>query len=216
MPRDWRAAVGNLSEVGKLVHLAMRQDAFDEEALRGTLVRASRDAYNDELGILAARMGCRRQGVLRTGPILSKLNATAKMHSESIVRTFNYDLATAIQHIRSEVPTANRHVYAYRLKEWAAARAEWKNLDIEMMTELDARSVAQQDFVRYNGLQGWARLVPTTAVCPICQGWIARGRVPLRIAMNHPPPYHNKCPHLWDIHSRKVSREECGLLWMGE
>jgi len=194
----------------------MRYDDFDAEAFRGTLLRAARAAYNDELEIQAQRKGCSRSARLGNGPILSELNDRAEWAAQSIVNTYNYDLAIAIQHIRSEVPTANRYVYAKRLETWNAARAQWKNPQIALDAEVWARAKAQQDFAQHNGDQGSARLEPATAVCPICQGWIERGVVPLRVAMNHPPPYHVNCPHLWDVDPDKVPREECGLLWMGE
>lgn len=218
MPRNWQAAVDRLSNVGKLVHLAMRMDAFDVTQVRGELVRHLRAAYNDELGIQAARVGCAdRQGRLTTGPILSALGEEAAADAESIVNTYNYDLAIAIAHIRTETPTANRYVYAHRLRQWHEARSAWKVPQIAQMTEQKARARAQQDFAEQNGRRtGIARMQPRTAACPICQGWIARGDVPVRVALNNPPPYHVNCPHLWDIDTGRVSRDECPDLWMGE
>jgi hypothetical protein len=93
----------------------------------------------------------------------------------------------------------------------------WKDLQIAQYTDQTARAMAQQDFYRFNGgMLGMAKLEPRPAVCPVCQGWIARGLVPLRVALNAPPPYHVNCPHFWDIRPNKVTREECPLLWMGE
>ena len=63
---------------------------------------------------------------------------------------------------------------------------------------------------------GYAVLEPRTAVCPVCQGWIERGEVPLRVAMNHPPPYHFRCPHLFVTYPELVAQDDCPLLWMGE
>ena len=85
-----------------------------------------------------------------------------------------------------------------------------------MMTDNSARAMAQQDFYQHNGQMGSAKLEPRTAVCPICQGWIARGIVPLRVALNNPPPYHPNCPHIFDIRPNKVASEDCPNLWMGE
>jgi len=217
MPRDWRALLENMSPVMRLVHLAARQDAFDVESIRGELLRNMRAAYNDELNIQARRVGCNRTGGVREGPILSALNEIAKEHAGSIVNTYNYDLALAIQHIRQEVPSANRYTYAARLSGWNERREKWKNPQIALATEQVSRTRAQQDFVDNNGLrEGTARLEPRTAVCPICQGWIARGNVPIYVAMANPGPWHNGCPHGWQLNYGQRGKIDCADLWLGE
>lgn len=217
MPRDWRPLVNDMSNVQRLVHLAARWDVVDEENWRGDILRKMRTAYDEELTIQANRVGCSgRHGQLRNGPLLSALNDTAKEHAASIVNTYNYDLALFILNVGRETPTANRFTYAARYRVWAAARSSWKNTQINMMSVTWARTKAQKDFTDMNGRQGSARLSPTTAVCPICQGWIARGAVPLHIALNNAPPYHINCPHVWSIESGRIPREQCPDLWMGE
>jgi len=217
MPRDWRGIVAGLTDVQKLVHLAMRMDSTDEEAIRGTLLRERRRAYEGELTLQARRIGCGRQMArLGNGPILSALNDMSKEDARSIVATYNYDLAFAIRAIGQETPTANRHTYAKRLQGWEAKRASWKNTQIAEYTENSARSRAQQDFYQYNHPQGVAVLLPKEGVCPVCKGWIKRGRVDARVAQQHPPPYHPNCPHVWDFNWKKFSDRQCENLWMGE
>lgn len=217
MPRDWPSVVADYSNVMKLVHLASRWDSFDQEGLRGQMLRDMRRFYEDELTIQAARIGCPgRRGRLRNNSILTGLNRIATEWAAGMVNTFNYDLAIAIRHIRNELPKANRYVYAHRLEAWAAARDRWKLPQVEGMVEGEARSRAQQDFYDMNGRGGVAVLRPEKAVCPICQGWVARGEVPLRVAQNNPPPYHVGCPHTWLTQPERWAAEECGLLWMGE
>lgn len=216
--RDWQSLVDQMTRVQKLVHLAMRYDQVDQERIRGDLLRVRRLAYEDELNIQAANVGCpQRKARLQNGPILSALNGMSERDAKSIVNTYNYDLAIAIRYIAAEVPRANRYTYAARLREWDAKRSQWKTPQIAQFTELTARSLAQADFYKYNGsLMGIARLEPRSAKCPICQGWITRGSVPVRIAINNPAPYHPNCPHLWDITPKRVAKSECPLLWMGE
>ena len=216
--RDWHGLVDAMTNVQKMVHLAMRYDIIDQERIRGELLRARRLAYEDELNIQAANVGCAgRKARLGNGPILSALNGMSERDAASIVNTYNYDLAIAIRNISIEVPRANRYTYAARLRTWEAARSKWKTPQIEQFTELTARSLAQVDFYKYNGeLMGIARLEPRSAVCPICQGWIDRGGVPVRVAINKPPPYHVRCPHAWNITPKRVPRSECPFLWMGE
>jgi hypothetical protein len=183
MPRNWQALVNEMSPVMKLVHLAMRQDSFDEDQRRTELLRLRRRFYEDELTLQAARVGCKgRRGQLTNGVILSELNEMSRLDAASIANTFNYDLAASIVRIRSEAPRANRFVYASRLRQWDGKRNKWKSPQITLNTERTARAKAQQDFYEYNGRFGSAVLRPRTAVCPICQGWINRGEVPLRVA----------------------------------
>lgn len=217
MPRNWQPLIDDMSNVQRLVHLAARWDIVDEENWRGEILRKMRTAYDEELTIQAARVGCSgRRGHLRNGPLLSALNDKAREHAASIVNTYNYDLALFILNVGRQTPTANRFVYAKRYRDWAAARASWKTPQINLMSMTWARTKAQQDFVDQNGRRGTAQLTPRTAVCPICQGWINRGRVPINVAMNNPPPYHQGCPHVWSLDSGKVLRDQCVDLWMGE
>ena len=217
MPRDWAGAVGDMSYVQTLIHLSMRQTADDVERIRGELLRQRRKAYEDELTIQAARVGCPgRRGRLTTGPSLTELNNQSKADAQSITNTYNYDLAMAIQHIASETPTANRHVYAKRLAGWEAKRAAWKKAQIAQYTTGRGRALALSDFQRFNNVEGYAHLEPKEAVCPVCKGWVKRGKVPLQEATNNPPPYHVNCPHYWVTKPGKVPKGECPLLWMGE
>jgi hypothetical protein len=219
MPRDWRVIVDgdDFSDTMRLVHLAARMGGIDEDAIRAELLKQARRIFESELTIQAQRIGCPgRSGMLGNGPILSEINDQCSVWAVSIVNTYNYDLAAAIVTIRSETPTANRDTYAARLRAWDEKRSEWKAPQIAEYTEGWARSLAQQYFRLQNTAIGVARLEPTSAMCPVCSGWIARGEVPLREALNHPPPYHVNCPHIWIIEYEMVAQGECQFLWMGE
>jgi hypothetical protein len=217
MPLDWQAAVAQLSNIGKLVHLGMRRDPVDIEAMRASEVLKMRRIYEAELTDMAARVGCRgRRGRLANGPILSELNDQARTWAEGIANTYNYDLTSAINVIRTETPTANRFTYAKRLLAWHDERAKWKNAQISQHTEGWTRSKAQADFRLHNPMTGTAELQPKAAVCPICQGIVARGEIPLQEALRDPPPYHPNCPHQFMIHADKVPAATCDILWMGE
>jgi hypothetical protein len=215
--RLWQPVVENFADVQRLVHLAARMDTYDEDRIRGELLRDRRSYYEAELTNQAARVGCPgRTGRLTNTERLAILNDLSQIDAISIVNTYNYDLAIAIQHIRSEVPTANRFTYAARLRDWQAKRAAWKDRQIQLYTENTARSMAQQDFYLFNNNIGTAELVPKTAVCPVCVGLVARGEVSIRVATNHPPPFHTSCPHLWSMNPGKVAPNECINLWMGQ
>ena len=217
MARQWQPLVDQLSDVGKLVHLAARKEPLDVDRVRSELLRERRRYYEAELTAQAARVGCPgRSGNLKNAERLAILDELSRIDAVSIVNTYNYDLAVAIRYIRAQVPTANRYVYAKRLGDWGKNRDAWKNAQIAQYTENTARSMAQQDFYLFNANFGTAELVPKTAVCPVCRGWVARGEVPLRTAMNHPGPFHVNCPHLWETHPERVAREDCPMLWMGQ
>lgn len=215
--RDWRPLVNGMSDVQKMIHLAMRYDDYDVERIRVELLRQRRIAYDQELTHQAARVGCAgRTGRLSNGSILSSLNDESAGDAQSIANTYNYDLAIAIQNIGVETPRANRNTYSKRLREWEQARAKVKNPQIQQHTELTARARAQQDFFAYNDAAiGHALLKPEQAMCPVCLGWIERGAVPLHVATDAPPPYHVNCPHYWKTFPDKVAKSECPNLWMG-
>ena len=216
MPRNVKQRVKELSNVGKLVHLAARMDSTDENRIRKSLVKARRRAYEDELTIQAGRLGCsNRTGSLVAGHALSAMNKESKADAKSIVNTYNWDLAGPISGIRRDVPRANRHTYAARLRSWEAERNPARAAMIGDYADGQARSRAQKDFVKNNGLGGYAMLVPGVAAEAVCAGWIGRGRVPLREAMANPPPYHPRCPHLWDVFSEQLPKGECSDIWVG-
>ena len=191
----WQTLVEQLSPVGKLVHGQMMQDDIAEQERRGMLTAQRAKAYEQELKIQASRVGCDQySGSLRIGPEWVALDEQSVNDARSITNTYNRDLARQVAKIRQDVPTANRHVYAKRLRDWNAGRSEWKNKDISQFTGNSARSKAQADFFRNNGIgEGYATLEPRTAVCPVCQGFLNRGEVPIPVAMSNPGPFHVKC-----------------------
>ena len=214
---SWSELIGERPRVQKLVHLAMRWVEPDQQRIRAELTRTRQKAYEDEITIQARRVGCPRgRGRLTSGPSLRALDDLSRRDAASIVNTYNRDLAYAIRTIRAEAPRANRYVYRKRLLAWDGKRKLWKDRQVAEYTVSTARRQAQQDFVRFNDIQGAAVLGPTRAVCPVCQGWVARGEVPLNVAMNNPPPYHVNCPHVWTVKPNKVAASECRDLWLGE
>jgi len=218
MSLDWRPLTASMTRVQALVHLAARYDSVDEERIRADLLSIRRKAYNDELEIQAGKVGCLGlRGRLSNGNILSALNDVSKADAVSIANTYNYYLALEIIRARQANIYGNRYYYAKWIREWQPTYWAWKDRQILTTTVATARKMALQDFYTYNGgIMGTAKLEPRTAVCPICQGWIARGVVALRVALNFPPPYHISCPHFFTVRAKHVTKEDCELLWMGE
>lgn len=217
--RDWQAETDKLTNIGKLVHLAARMDQVDVENIRAQLVKQRRRAYEHEITLQAQRLGCAgRQGRLSGGPTLAEFNRQSETEAESIVSTYNYDLAIQIQAIRAETPTANRNTYASRLKEWDGARAKWKATQIAQWTEGGARDQAQKDFIQNNGIQneGYVTVEPKVAAEPICEGLIKREAIPMREAVGIKMPVHIGCIHSFVTHPDRIPRAECANLWVGE
>ncbi len=216
--RDWRPLFDAMTNVQKLVHLAKRYALDEITTVRAAIMRLHRRAYESELTIQAAHVGCdSRQGHLTNENILADLQVMARDAAEGIANTYNYDLVIAIEHIRQQNVFANRHYYAKHLSIWEASRDKWKIPQIQKHESGVSRSLAQQHFYQRNrNALGIAVLFPKTAVCPVCQGWIDRKEVALRVALNNPPPYHVNCPHIWHTRPNRVRKEECPMLWMGE
>jgi len=194
--------------------------------MQSELLSMRAKAYNDELTIQAQHAGCGgRVGRLTNADIIERLSQDSQRDAESIANTHNYFLAVEILRIgetstgpvRRVLPVLRIPEYAKALKAWSENYWAFKKPQITLMADNSARTKAQQDFyIQNRGVAGTAKLEPTTAVCPICQGWIARGIVPLRVALNNPPPYHQNCPHIFSTRPDKVAAEDCPLLWMGE
>lgn len=219
MARDWTAVVDgpDFSDVMRLVHLAARMDSVDEDRIAAELTKVRRRAYEREVTIQLGRAGCAgRHGSLTAGLTLTEFAEQARTDAQSIVNTYNWELAREIRKIASLVPPANRFTYAKRIGEWDAVRAEAKAAQIAGWTEGTARSRAQKDFVFNNGLGGTARLEPRIAVCQICAGWLKRGKIPLAEILSNPPPYHPNCVHGLVTRYDRVRPEECAMLWAGE
>lgn len=218
MPRDWRELINSdgFSDTQRLVHLAMRLDSVDQESIRGQLVKARRREYETTITDMARSVGCDKQSIVREGEILNELNELSANDAQSMVNTYNYDLAVAIIAIRTELPTANRNTYAARLRTWDANRSEWKNKQVAVNTVLTARSLAQRDFMRFNDIGGQAQLRgPAPAAEPICQGWLNRGLVDVQVAIDNPSPYHLNCLHVWEMELDQLDRGRCRDLWTG-
>lgn len=213
--QPWEPIVARSSDVMKLAHGATMRDDVAEQVTRGELTNIRARAYEKELKLQGQAVGCPeyRARLGQSEEWVTMLEQSTD-DARSITTTYNRELANQINRIRKEVPTANRFVYAKRLKAWETNRANFKERQIVGHTTLSARSKAQADFYNKNGITaGHAILRPRTAVCPICQGWIDRGEVPVNVATSDAPPYHPSCPHIWDITTPKLPKDGCKNLW---
>ena len=217
MPLNWQVLVSAMTNVQKLVHLSARYDEVDEARITAGLLGMRRQAYNDELTIQAQNSGCHGLTGRAGATVIEALEAQSKRDAASIANTYNYFLALEIVRAGERQPGGNMEYYARAVAAWMPTYWAYKDSQIVTATDGSARAKAQQDFYIHNeNVKGVAKLEPRSAVCPVCVGWIARGLVPLRVAMNNPPPYHVNCPHIFDTRPDTLPREACPLLWMGE
>jgi len=217
MPLDWTTLRDQMSAVQQWIFLVARYDSVDEERIRADLLSMRRKAYNDELTIQAQHVGRPGQvGRLGNGTILSALNDDSERDAKSIANTYNYFLGLGIILAGRLARRGNRTYYAKAIRDWQPTYWAWKDPIITVTTDKSARAMALEDFYRFNAsAMGTAKLEPRSAVCPVCVGWIARGVVPLYVALANPASFHVNCPHYWDTRPEKVSPEECPNLWMG-
>lgn len=217
MPRDPATLIAKLSPVQRIVY-DWAHEGESQSAIRSDeLQRIRIVAFNSEIGNQNYAVGCFARGGYLTNPdIITSLKRDSDKDAAGIVNTFNYDLAAAIIRIGEEHPKLSRYKYGDYLIDWRRQRDAVKGPQIAQYTESDARAKAQTEFYRRNWqLIGTARLEPTSAVCPVCQSWVARGEVPMAVAINNPPPYHLRCPHFWVTNPKKVLPGGCAKLWNG-
>lgn len=214
-PELW---IRQMSTIQMFIYYIMRAHEVDVALAALEVLRNRIRVYEDEMTYQAVNVGCPGlQARLRNEVIHLEFREKAKEDAMSIANTYNYDVARAIVAIGVEMPTANRYVYASRLRKYLEVREAWKDPQVAQYTDNWAKAKAQHDFYVVNRLQlGYAVLVPVVAVCPICKAMIARGRVSLAVASNTRIPFHVNCPHVWNFYPQRVLRDRCPYLWLGE
>ena len=217
MPLDPLSLIQQMTWTQQVIFMVARYDSVDEERIRADLLSMRRKAYNDELTIQAQHVGRPGQvGRLGNGTILSALNDDSERDAKSIANTYNYFLGLGIILAGRLARRGNRTYYAKAIRDWQPTYWAWKDPIITVTTDKSARAMALEDFYRFNAsAMGMAKLEPRSAVCPVCAGWIARGVVPLHVALANPSGWHIGCPHYWDTRPKKVTRKKCVDLWMG-
>jgi poly-D-alanine transfer protein DltD len=217
--KTWKQEVRTLSDVQKLVHLAMRYDSKTAYAIEKALVQARRTEIESTIREMLAEAGCNASQVtakLKTPAITKEIRRQSRRDARSIARTYNYHLAREIKRIAKEEPKANRHTYAAKLRSWESGRATWKDNEIAANTRLTARTIAQKVFIKNNKARGRAYLAgPDPAAEEICQGWLNRGYVKASVAQRNPSPFHIKCIHYWIMEVAIRKSLDCEDMWNG-
>ena len=219
--RNWQAVVAGMTKVQKLVHLAYRRTDEDVAICRNEIFAILRDSYSMTIRAEIIGLGCADPGNVtpRSGPELKDMADRAKESAESIVNTFNYDLAMEILRIAEDTPTANRNTYASRLYEWESARNIEKRMQIDSTETGWAINLAKEAFYTYNGeIPAQAEVVPKDTKCPICAEYVAGNPYGSmdELYRKCELPAHPHCPHHGQaITGAPLTRDQCRQLWRG-
>jgi hypothetical protein len=154
--------------------------------------------------------------------LLADLKARAWDAARDIAATHNVEMARQVLAIGKETPTANRFVYAKRLKEWASRRAQWKGPQIALSEASRAFENVIDRFLAKNRIFGGEFTVepPTWAIpeCKYdCKGYVLGSPYDMAEWENVGPfPLHPNCPHHKEIKWKSLlgvpDREEA---WFG-
>lgn len=227
-PAQWKKLVQGMSKVQKTVHLAGRWVADDRKELAGRLFREGRETYRQSLQNEVNRLGCGGHKALvpAAGPELKALRERADWAAGSVGGTYNLNLARAILHIGETTPTANRHVYAHRLfygqDAWDKKYWDAKSVEISQVETMTSVNAGVADFYARNGdiIMPKAVVRPYVAVCPICIEMVAGNPYDSvdEVFRQWELPAHINCPHFCDVlvEGRRLTRDECSRLWVGQ
>jgi hypothetical protein len=223
-PDEVDAQVEQLTRVQRLVHLAARMTDDDERDLAGHLKRDNVLTYEEALTQLARQHGCHMaEGHLGNNDVRRDIRDAADWSAASVVNTYNYELARAIRSVGEGAPTANRHVYAYRLfhapDSWGRGYAAQKAEQVAQFERWQAINLAIGHFYQFNDVgEEYAEVRPYDTVCPACAEYVAGNpyRSIAELYRRTILPAHLGCPHYGAAVGGRVASGECEELWLGQ
>lgn len=223
---DWRPLVDAMTDVQRLVHLGGRMDQADRDEFQKRRFDQARETWKQAMQQEVNRWGCAGTKALPPsgGQELSDIKDRTDFAADSVTGTYNLNLAKEIIRIGQDTPTANRHVYAYRLfytpGGWDARYWAAKEVEVAQNESMVHINAAIEAFYNRNGdlLQPEANVVPFTAAEEVCQG-IVDGN-PYRsvqvVYQKFDLPVHPNCPHTAQaVADKRLSPSVCRELWVG-
>lgn len=203
------------SPVIRRIFEAYKMDVQDVQSLYARLERQLIVTYRQ---VIQSQLSLYRCQKTVTGPDARSakwLQAKARQDAESISNTFDRELMSRIQRIRSSNPRANRFFYIREIDAWIAQRNGYKTASIALNTMTSAREYAKDRFITENGIEGKFVLTGPPPVCKDCvriKGYGAMTYKQTRMK-NRRLPAHPGCPHTYSQLIPKAIN--CADAWTG-
>jgi hypothetical protein len=203
-PADLRALEAQMTPVQRLVFLRSAWDSTDWGRIGDGIHDGNLDTARSTLADLGRRLwgaDFDRTVTIDDSALQAELRALAVDAASSAVLTRNVEMARQILAIRRDTPTANRFVYASRLRRWDADRAKWKGQQISLREEgRTVENVTRRFLANNRGITGQFVVEPATWAIPVCKfdciGAVQGGPYDLTDwAALDSFPRHPNCPH---------------------
>ena len=202
------------SPVIRRIFEAYKMDESDIVSLYQGIERQLTITYRQVIAQQLNLYGCQRTVTGPDNRSLKWIQSKARQDSESIANTFDRELMSRIQRIRSANRRANRFYFIRELDAWIAGRTPRKSASIGLNTMTSAREYAQTRFAQENNIQGKWVFTGPPPVCKICIRIKGLGPVTFERTQKQRLPAHINCPHRWSqLIPKKI---ECGPdTWTG-
>lgn len=174
-----------------------------EGRLAARFYDAKAAAYRDELVTLANRFGLERQRAMLSPQIRDALRAEARMHAQSVVRTYNRLMVNEVNRLSTRNLTPDQMVQS--LAEHMRSRGAIRSPMIAKVEAATARLDARAAFYRENGIEPEFDFVGPAPQCPICEALLGTNPHSLEKSLSVGYPHIN-CTHHWE--SRPVTAEQ--------
>lgn len=224
-PSDLMALETQMTQVQRLVFYRSMWDATDAGEMADRLHADGIKVAGASLGDLGEKLwGEEFDRVIDlTDPgLLAEVRATAWSTATQVTLTRNFEMAKQILKIGRDVPTANRYVYAARLRVWDAARSVWKSAQVVLDQAVRTIEGTVSRFLNRNKeIMGQFVVIPDTWALPECKfdcrGFILGGPYDLSEWSSVGPfPLHPNCPHRKDLVGDAMGNlPDQGEAWLG-
>jgi len=220
-----RLLEATINEVVGMVYLAFFKDMVDRKLLADDTYWRLREHYEIVLANKVREVGCDPGRVrLEESEELTYLRRRADESASLIVDTYNKNLRSAVEKIVVEYAAShegslaglNRNVLAYRVRQWEADRAVWKDKQIAVTEATFAAHRTVTQFLLLNAIEARVYVRPVAAVCADCEQMVRNSPYTPAQAANLILPRHPGCPHIEDVIYDRSTIPGCENLWRGQ
>jgi len=220
-----RLLEATVDDLVHMVYLAFFHDVVDRKSIADDIYWDLREHYEIVLANKVREVGCDPGRVrLEESEELTYLRRRADESASLIVDTYNKNLRSAVEKIVVEYAAAhegslagmNRNVLAYRVRQWEADRAVWKDKQIAVTEATFAAHRTVTQFLLLNAIEARIFIVPVASVCDICAEYVRNSPYTPSQAANIILPAHPSCPHTESIIYDRSTIPGCENLWRGQ